>query len=72
MRYDEYAALDGVGMATLVRKGEVKPSELIECAIARAEAVNPRLNAIVYKGYDDARAAAKAINNVEAPFAGVP
>lgn len=71
MRYEDYAALDGVAMAALVRKGEVTPAELLECAIERAEAVNGRLNAIVYKGYDDARTWAKGVNP-DAPFAGVP
>lgn len=71
MRYDEYASLDAVAMAALVRKGDVTPAELLECAIARAEAVNGRLNAIVYKGYDDARQAAAKVDR-NAPFAGVP
>ena len=61
MRHDEYASLDAVAMAALVRKGDVTPAELLECAIARAEAVNGRLNAIVYKGYDDARQAAAKV-----------
>lgn len=71
MRYDEYAQLDGVAMASLVRKGDVTPAELLACAIERAEAVNGRLNAIVYKGYDDARKAAETLDR-NAPFAGVP
>lgn len=55
MRYDEYARLDAVALAAHVRKGDLKPAEILECAIQRAEAVNGKLNAIVYKGYDDAR-----------------
>ena len=30
-------------------------SELVEAAIERIERHNPTLNAVVYKGYDDAR-----------------
>ncbi len=71
MRYEEYARLDGVAMAALVRKGDVTPAELLDCAIARADAVNERLNAIVYKGYDHARQAAGKLDR-NAPFAGVP
>lgn len=71
MKYDEYARLDAVAMATLVRRGDVKPIELLDCAIERAEAVNGKLNAIVYKGYEDARRAADNIIP-ESPFAGVP
>lgn len=71
MKYDDYARLDAVAMAAHVRKGDVTPAELLECAIERAEAINGKLNAIVYKGYDDARRAAANVNR-EAPFAGVP
>jgi amidase len=71
MKASEYAKLDGVAMAALVAKKDVTPAELLECAIARAEAVNAKLNAIVYKGYDDARkTAAGALP--PGPFRGVP
>jgi amidase len=68
---DDYSNYDGVGLAALVRKGEVTPAELAEAAIERIEKHNPRLNAVVYKGYDDARkwAAAELPNG---PFRGVP
>lgn len=71
MRYDEYAQLDAVALASHVHKGDLQPAELLECAIQRAEQVNGKLNAIVYKGYDDARRNAGRINR-DAPFAGVP
>ncbi len=67
---NEYSEYDGVGLADLVRKGEVTPSELTEAAIARIEAHNPTLNAVVYKGFDDARAAAGDLPG--GPFRGVP
>ena len=54
--YDEY---DGLGLAELVRKKEVKPSELIEEAISRIERLNPQLNAVIHKMYDLARKAAE-------------
>ena len=41
MRFDEYRNLDGVALAKLVADGEVTAAELLELAIARAEAVNP-------------------------------
>ena len=47
LSYEEYAKYDGLGLAELVKRGEVKPEELLEAAIARAEAVNPEINAIV-------------------------
>lgn len=68
---DDYSDYDGLGLAELVRKGEVTPAELAEAAIERIERHNPTLNAVVYKGYDDARRwAAGALP--DGPFRGVP
>ncbi|MBW2447388.1 MAG: amidase [Deltaproteobacteria bacterium] len=63
--------LDATGQAELVRKGEVKPQELVDAAIARAEAVNPQLNAVILPRYDEARGAA-AGELPNGPFRGVP
>jgi amidase len=54
-----------------VRRGEVHPIDLVEAAIARAERVNPALNAIVTPLYDQARAAARG-TLPDGPFRGVP
>ena len=51
----EYAANDALGLAERVRKKEVTPSELLEEAIRRTEAVDPKLNAVVIRMYDEAR-----------------
>jgi len=67
----EYAEYDGLGLAELVRKREVSPTELVEAAIERIERHDPRLNAVVYKGYDDARRTA-ARELPDGPFKGVP
>jgi len=75
MTPDEYADLDGLGLADLVRRQEVKPAELVEIAIALAEKHNPALNAIVFKAYEQARAEAAALegaNSYRGPFHGVP
>ena len=45
--FAEFARFDGLGLAELVRRGEVAPIELVEEAIARIEARNPALNAVV-------------------------
>ena len=58
-RFAEYAEYDGLGLAALVAKGQVTPLELAEEAIARIEKHNPRLNAVIYKMYDQARDTAK-------------
>ena len=68
---DDYSSYDGVGLADLVARGEVTPAELAEAAIARIERHNPTLNAVVFKGYDDARKQA-AGSLPEGPFRGVP
>ena len=67
----EYGELDATALAGLVRRGEVSSLELLEEAIRRLEQVNGELNAVIYKMYDHARAAA-AKNNRSGPFAGVP
>src|SRR5260370_36707495 len=71
MAFAEYAKYDGLGLAHLVRRGEVSALELVEEAIARIERHNPKLNAIVFKAYDQARAAAKS-KLPDGPFRGVP
>ncbi len=69
--FPEYESYDGLGLAGLVRKGDVSPLELVEAAIDRIEARNPHLNAVVHKMYDGARHAAAHVPH-DAPFAGVP
>ncbi len=68
---DAFGTYDALGLAGLVKAGEVTPLELVEEAIRRIEAVNPRLNAVIYKNYDDARARAAA-GVPDGPFQGVP
>jgi amidase len=70
MGFAEYSNFDGLGLAELVKKKKVKPAELIEAAIERIERHNPRLNAVVFKAYDEARA--KATAKLSGTFAGVP
>ena len=71
MAFTDYNKYDGLGLAELVRKKKVSPGELVEEAISRIEAHNPKLNAVVYKLYDRARAAANG-KLPDGPFKGVP
>lgn len=71
MGFSEYGAYDGLGLAGLVAKKKVKPSELMDEAVARAEALNPKLNAIIFKDYERARQVAKTRQG-KGLFAGVP
>ena len=43
----EVGRLDAVAQRDLVARGDVKPSELVDWARARADALNPQLNAII-------------------------
>ncbi len=72
MQFADYRQRDGLALGELVRRGEVSALELLETAIARAEAVNPQINALVYRFYDMAREAARALKPEDRPFAGVP
>ncbi len=71
MQLDEYMALDATGLAELVERKEVTPSELLALARQRAHAVNPRLNAIV-RSLGDVADRQAADPNLRGPFAGVP
>lgn len=71
MPLKDYADVDATELARRVRDGDVTPSELTEAAIAAIEQVNPKLNAVVHRMYDEARAAAKG-PLPDGPFRGVP
>src|SRR5262245_44661175 len=68
--FAEYANYDATGLAELIRTGQVSAAEVLEAAIARAEAAHPALNAIIIPMHELARARAK--EKLEGPFAGVP
>ncbi|HET9455282.1 MAG TPA: amidase [Gemmatimonadaceae bacterium] len=69
--FAEYEQYDGLALAELVRKGEVSATDLLDAAIERIDSRNPRLNAVVTKMYDEARASL-ARRRPTGPFAGVP
>lgn len=68
---NDYESYDAVGLAELVTKGDVTPDELLDAAVERTERLNPALNAIVSKWYEEARADIKA-GLPDGPFRGVP
>ncbi len=69
---DELALLDLTDQAALVRRGEVKPLELVDAAVARIEALNPQLNAVISPQFERARAEAVSPNLPDGPLRGVP
>lgn len=56
----EFTRLTASQIARLVAAGEASAAEIVEAHIARIEEVNPKLNAVVVKLYDEARREAKA------------
>ncbi|TGP51574.1 amidase [bacterium M00.F.Ca.ET.230.01.1.1] len=62
---------DATGLGELVHRGEIAPQELVDAAIARAEATRPDINAIATPLYDAARARAQTVDRT-LPLAGVP
>src|SRR3984893_13967403 len=71
MRFEEYRKHDAVALAGLIAKRQVSAKEVLETAIARAEQVNPAINAIVHKQYEQARQTV-AVGLPEGPLKGVP
>ncbi|MBT3972973.1 MAG: amidase, partial [Acidiferrobacteraceae bacterium] len=51
---EEYDRYDAIGLAGLIAKKELTPSELIETTISRIESLNPKLNAIIARCFDTA------------------
>lgn len=66
--------------AAAVRAKEVSPLELLEACLARVDRLNPRLNAIIWRNDDEARAEARRAGDAlvgrrraaPGPFHGVP
>src|SRR5258705_10215739 len=67
---DDLAFTDATEQADLVRRGDLKASELVESAIERIERVNPQLNAVIHQRFEAAREEATRPN--DGPFSAVP
>ena len=71
MNVEEFERYDGLGLAELVRRRQVSAADVLDAAIARIEARNPAVNAVVSRLYDQARAAIAA-GLPAGPLTGVP
>ncbi len=67
---DALGDLDTVGVAAAVAAGQISAREAAEAAIARAELVNPELNAIQHRDFE--RGLTASDRPAEGVFAGVP
>ena len=70
LSFEDYRRQDATALAALIRDKQVSAVEVIDTAIARAQAVNASINAIVEPLYDQARQA--ALHPGDGPLAGVP
>jgi amidase len=68
----ELASLDAVGQVALVARGDLKPAELVDAAIARVEGLNPTLNAVISPQFERAREQALSADLPRGPFRGLP
>jgi amidase len=64
--------MDATAQAELVARGDVSPLELVDAAIERIERLDPLLNALTYRWFDEARALASSDRLPNGPFRGVP
>lgn len=75
----EFSNYDAIGLGELVQRGEASPAELLDATIENIEKINPTINAVVHKMYEQAHETAKEWSVVkkkdpsESPiFCGVP
>jgi Asp-tRNA(Asn)/Glu-tRNA(Gln) amidotransferase A subunit family amidase len=68
IEYDKY---DGLGLAELIRKKQLTPTELLASVRQRVEAINPKINALAHQFFDKAEEQIKAGLSPGA-FRGVP
>ncbi|MFC7718173.1 hypothetical protein [Nonomuraea recticatena] len=66
---DEVLRLDAVGQAQAVREGLISPRELVEAAIAKIEAHDAEINAVVHPRFERALAELDGLPE-GAPFRG--
>ncbi|OHV01127.1 amidase [Mycobacterium talmoniae] len=69
---DALGDLDAVALTEAIKAGKVSRADVVEAAIARLEAVNPKLNGLAYPAFERARARASAARPHGGFFDGVP
>ncbi len=69
--FREYANYDGLGLAELVRRKQVTPPEILDAALARIAALNPKLGCVPLR-MDEMARRQLAEGRVYGPFMGVP
>ena len=67
----EYTSHDGLGLADLVARKQVKPEELVTAALQAVEKVNPKINAVL-QTLPTQSAESVRVGLPQGPFTGVP
>ena len=70
LTFPEYECFDGLGLASLIDRRVLSPTEVLTAAIERIELWNPKLNAVIHKMYDQAQSL--LATDLSGPFKGVP
>lgn len=68
--FTEYTNYDAMGLAQLIKKGDVSAKEVLHAAINQANQLNPNLNAIIHRF--DEKAFTQANHLADGIFTGVP
>lgn len=63
---------DACAQAAAVKAGDVTPRELVEAAILRIEALDPQINALSVRAFEQALSAADRLDAAAGPLPGVP
>jgi amidase len=69
---DDLAYAPATELAARIRRRDLSPVELLDAVIARIEARNPSLNALVFTAFDEARERALTSGEALGPLHGVP
>ncbi len=77
IKYSDYSKLDGISLAQGIRNKDFTAAEITQCAIDRAQEVNPGINAIVHENYGNALTQAVNFDNnpdlsMQSRVAGLP
>lgn len=77
LKFSEYNQLDAIGAAEGIRNRDFTSAELTACAIERAAAINPSVNAIVHENYEQALTHSRRVDadpelQRASPVTGVP
>ncbi|PNK60135.1 amidase [Psychrobacter sp. FDAARGOS_221] len=69
--FKEYPQYDAIGLAQLIKSGEISAKQALEAAVFQANKHNPKLNAIIHR-FDERAFAAAQSGLPEGIFSGVP